>query len=83
MEGKLATIWRDEKAPHLGRSSDMQTVRREKIHVRSTGREVGKYCVFRGFVAPDGRKAGSCEDTSGNTYVMIRGEMKFQVNSTI
>ena len=29
MEGKLATMWRDEKAPQLGRSSDMETVRRD------------------------------------------------------
>ena len=60
MEGKLATIWRDEKEVRLGRSSDMETVRREKIHVRRKGREVGKYCVFRIF-----------EDTADTTYVMI------------
>ena len=38
MEGKLATIWRDEKEARLGRSSDMETVRREKIHVRRVGK---------------------------------------------
>ena len=31
LEAKLPTIWRDENAGQLGRSSDMEKVRREKI----------------------------------------------------
>ena len=54
------TTRRDETEARLGRRSDVETVRREKIHVRRKGREVGKYCVFRNFA-----------DTSGTTSVLI------------
>ena len=51
----------------------METVRREKIHVRRKGREVGKYCVFRIF-----------EDTADTTYVMICDlSIKYQFDAMI
>ena len=34
LEAKLPTIWKDENAGQLGRSSDMEKVRREKMQVR-------------------------------------------------
>ena len=34
LEAELLTIWRDEIAGQLGRSSDKETVRREKMQVR-------------------------------------------------
>ena len=37
LEAKLPTIWRDEKAGQLGRSSEREKVRREKMQVREKG----------------------------------------------
>ena len=34
LEAKLPTIWRDENAVRLSRSSEMQKVRRDKMQVR-------------------------------------------------
>ena len=39
LEAKLPTIWRDEKARQLGRTSGMEKIRREKMQVRE---KVGK-----------------------------------------
>ena len=62
LEAKLPTIWRDENAVQISRSSEMEKVRREKMQVRE---KVGKsrntvfYVFFQCFVAPEGRKVGS------------------------
>ena len=70
---KLPTIWTDEKhsqeEAELGRNSDVEKVRREKIRDGESqkredagarkGREVAKHCVFQCFVAPEGRKVGA------------------------
>ena len=57
LEAKLPTIWRDENAVQLSRSSEMQKVRREQMQVRE---KVGKSrnTVFFQW-APEGRKVGS------------------------
>ena len=56
LEAKLPTIWRDEKALQLGRSSDMEKVRTEKMQVRE---KVGKSrnCVFPMFCGCGGSKS--------------------------
>ena len=59
LEAKLPTIWRDEKALQLGRSSDMEKVRREKMQVREKVGKLQNTVFFQSFVAPEGPKVGS------------------------
>ena len=59
LEAKLPTIWRDENAGQLGRSSEMEKVRREKMQVREKVGKSQNTVFFQCFVAPEGRKVGS------------------------
>ena len=59
LEAKLPTIWRDEEALPLGRSSDMEKVSREKMQVRENVGKSRNNVFFHCFVAAEGRKVGS------------------------
>ena len=59
LEAKLPTIWRDENAVQLRRSSDMEKVRRKKMQVREKVGKSRNTVFFQCFVAPEGRKVGS------------------------
>ena len=59
LEAKLPTIWRDENAVQLRRSSEMEKVRREKVQVREKVGKSRNTGFFQCFVAPEGRKVGS------------------------
>ena len=65
LEAKLPTIWTDGKALQLGRSSDVEKMRkgedaeREKMQVREKVGKSRNTVFFERFVAPDGRKVGS------------------------
>ena len=59
LEAKLPTIWRDENAGQLGRSSEMEKIRREKIQVSEKVGKSQNTLFFQCFVAPEGRKVGS------------------------
>ena len=67
LEVKLPTIWTDEKAEvrrarreqsQREKSRKRKDQKKEDAGVRK-GRKVAKHCVFRWFVAPEGRKVGS------------------------
>ena len=59
LEAKLPTIWRDENAGQLSRSTEMEKVRREKMQVRKKVGKSRNTVFFQCFVAPEGRKVGS------------------------
>ena len=59
LEAKLPTIWRDENAGQLGRNTEMEKVRREKMQVREKVGKSRNTVFFQCFVAPEGRKVGS------------------------
>ena len=59
LEAKLPTIWRNEKALPLGRNSDVEKVRREKMHVHEKVGKSRNTMFFQCFVAPEGRKVAS------------------------
>ena len=59
LEAKLPTIWRDENAVQLRRSSEMQKVRREKLQVREKVGKSRNTVFYHCFVAAQGRKVGS------------------------
>ena len=59
LEAKLPTIWRDENAVQLGRRSEMEKVRREKMQVREKVGKSRNTVFFQCFVAVEGRKVGS------------------------
>ena len=46
LEATLPTIWTDEKALQLGRSSDVEKMRQGEDAGAQKGREVVKHCVF-------------------------------------
>ena len=56
LEAKLPTIWRDENAGQLGRSSDMESQKREDAGARK-GRVVAKHRVFPVFCGSGGLKS--------------------------
>ena len=90
LEAKLPTIWRDEKARQLGRSSDMEKVRREKIRdgegqrwrkseerrcrCAKKGRDVAKRCVFPVFCGPGGSKSRLAKAAGAETSGQMRNE---------
>ena len=59
LEAKLPTMWRDENAGQLGSSSDMEKVRREKMHAREKVGKSRNTLFFQCFVAQEGRRVGS------------------------
>ena len=59
LEAKLPTIWRDENAVQLRRSSEMEKARRKKMQVREKVGKSRNTVFFQCFVAPEGRKVGS------------------------
>ena len=59
LEAKLPTIWRDENAGQLGRSSDMEKTRKEKMKAREKVGKSRNTVFLQCFVAPEGRKVGS------------------------
>ena len=69
LEAKLPTIWRDELAGQLGRSSEMEKVRREKMQVREKVGKSRNTVFFQCFVAPDGRKRRQLRTTFGRCDV--------------
>ena len=58
LEVKLPTIWRDEKAVSR-ENSQKRKIRRKKMQVREKVGKSRNTVFFRGFVAPEGWKAGS------------------------
>ena len=73
MEAKLPTIWRDEKALQLGRSSDMETIRREKMQVRE---KVGtsRITVFPMFCGSRGSKSRLAKAEGAEKSGQMRNE---------
>ena len=59
LEAKLPTIWIDENAAQLSRSSEMEKVRRKKMQVREKVGKSRNTMFFQCFVAAEGRKVGS------------------------
>ena len=59
LEAELPTIWRDENAVQLSRSSEMEKVRRKKMQVREKVGKSQNTVFFQCFVAPEGLKVGS------------------------
>ena len=57
LEAKLPTIWTDGKALQLGRSSDVEQMRKGEEAGAREGRRVVKQCVFPMFCGSGGRKA--------------------------
>ena len=77
LEAKLPTIWRDENAGQLGRSSEMETIRREKMSVRekvAKSWEDAKHCVFPVFCGSEGSK-GRLAKAAG---AEVAGQMRDQ-----
>ena len=68
LEGKLPTIWTDEKQSRTEaerkRKIRREKIRRERVRRKEDadarkGRKVAKHCVFSNDLAPEGRKVGS------------------------
>ena len=74
LEAKLPTIWRDENAGRLSRSSDMEKVRKEKMQVREKGRDVANHCVFPVFCGPGGSKSRLAKAAGAETSGQMRHE---------
>ena len=56
MEAKLPTIWTDGKAEQLGRSADVEKMRKGEDAGARKGRKVAKHCVFPMFCGSGGSK---------------------------
>ena len=88
LEGKLPTIWTDEKhsqeEAEPGRNSDMEKVRREKIRDGESqkredtgarkGREVAKHRVFPMFCGSGGSKSRLAKAAGAETSGQMRNE---------
>ena len=74
MEAKLPTIWTDGKAQQLGRSSDVEKMRKEEDAGARKGREVAKHCVFPMFCGPRGSKSRLAKAAGAEPAGQMRDE---------
>ena len=74
LEAKLPTIWTDEKALQLGRSSDVEKMRKGEDAGARKGREVAKHCVFPVFCGSGGSKSRLAKAAGAETSGQMRQE---------
>ena len=74
LEAKLPTIWRDDNAGQLGRSSDMETVRREKMQVREKAGTSRNTMFFPVFCGSGGSKSRLAKAAGAETSGQMRRE---------